>query len=553
MPRQHRLADGRNLPAGKVICVIQKLLPAFLLGVLLNAAAEAKPVKYADIKKQYPGVATVAHSKFTSDCTKEDRKKRSGGQSYYSVLEARLSTGTQRGIGYSAKGGSPGWDPVEFLLPMAKREILQGFKGCYYLVRDEGETTFSVWRINEERELVRAETTGWEAALYLSEEMFVVGGPAAADGGREVSILDSTNGNALIRLPGVRSAPDWLGVEWPQTSLGGKPKPDYNFLHVYLVGVKQPLLLVSVPETEPGVAGGKRRLHIAGSADSPFWLNDRLLVRARETVDGPRYRLQNYDKGNNQRYLPPEFLQQEFSRIVFLGNADRELELGLDLANLRAQRQFPHGLFAFEAVAADGSRHWHFYYDNNGIGTGASTRLSGPYASMAVVDWSGDGKQWRVVARKPDGNLSVIRFMGEPDDSGSGTTLEALRDDMQARALANAEAAKVRAKERAEEEDRIRRAEAYYADQRAIEAVQLRRKAEAEAARRANSIGAALNSISDSLVSGVASGAPSSPPRGVNQSVYDSRNDSTGAGYNSYQKALQREAERKMRCTGANC
>ncbi len=532
---------------------MSKLLSAFLLGLLLPVMAAAKPEKYADLKQQYPGVATVAHSKFTSDCTREDRKKRSGGLSYYSVLEARLSTGTLRGIGYSAKGGSPGWDPVEFLLPMAKRDILQGWGGCHYLVRDEGETAFSVWRINEKRELVRGETTGWEVARYLSESMFVVGGPAAEDGGREVSVLDSSNGDVMIRLPGVRSAPDWLGVEWPQTSLGGKPRPDYNFLNVYLVGVKQPLLLVSAPETEPGVVGGKRRLYVAGSADSPFWINDRLLVRARETADGPRYRLLNYDKGNNKRYLPPEFLQQEFSRIVFLGNADRELELGLDLANLRVQRQFPHGLFAFEAVAADGSRQWHFYYDNNGIGSSASTRLSGPYASMAVVDWNGDGKQWRVVARKLDGNLAVIQFTGDPDDSGSGSTMEALRADMQARAIANAEAAKIRAKERAEEEDRIRRAEAYYADQRAIEAVQMRRKAEAEAARRANSIGAALNSISDSLVSGVAGGAPSSPPRGVNQGVYDSRYDSTGAGYNSYQKALQREAERKMRCTGAGC
>lgn len=150
---------------------MNKLLPALLLGLLLPAMAVAKPVKYADIKQQYPGVATVAHSKFTSDCTREDRKKRSGGLSYYSVLEARLGTGTLRGIGYSAKGGSPGWDPVEFLLPMAKREVLQGWGGCYYLVRDEGETTFSVWRINEERELVRGETTAWEAAHSLGEEI----------------------------------------------------------------------------------------------------------------------------------------------------------------------------------------------------------------------------------------------------------------------------------------------------------------------------------------------------------------------------------------------
>lgn len=534
---------------------MNKLLPALLLGLLLPAMAVAKPVKYADIKQQYPGVATVAHSKFTSDCTREDRKKRSGGLSYYSVLEARLGTGTLRGIGYSAKGGSPGWDPVEFLLPMAKREVLQGWGGCYYLVRDEGETTFSVWRINEERELVRGETTAWEAAHSLGEGMFVVGGPAATDGGREVAILANDTGEVLFRAPGVRSAPDWLGVEWPQTARGGTSRDgrDYNFLHVYLVGVKQPLLLVRVPETEPGVVGGKRRLYLAGAAGSPFWLNDRLLVRTRETADGPRYRLQNYDKGNNSRYLPPDFLQQEFSRIVFLGNADREIELGLDLASLREQRKFPIGLFAFEVVAADGGRHWQFYYDNNGVGTGASTRLSAPYASMAVVDWSGDGKQWRVVARKPDGNLAVIQFTGDPDPAGSGATLEALRADMQARALANAEAAKIRAKERAEEEERIRQAEAYYADQRAIEAVQMRRKAEAEAARRANSIGAALNSISDTMVNSLSTSGPSGPPRGVNQGVYDSREDTTGAGANSYQKALQREAERKMRCTGAGC
>lgn len=528
---------------------MSKLLPALLLGVLLPAVTAAKPVKYADLKVQYAGVKTVANSKGETGCTKDDLKNRH--HSHYGVLEAPAPGGglPLRGIGYS-KGGSPGWDPVEFLLPMAPREILQSMNGCLYLVRDANETTFSIWRIDDKRRLQRGETTEWEVAQYVRfSGMFAVGGPAAEDGGRDVSILQRNSTDVLIRVPGVRSAPGWLGVERPQVMLGGKMQDDPNALHVYLVGVKEPLLLVVAPDEQTG----DRRLYIAGAAGSPFWLNSHLLVRTRETADGPRYRLQNLDVNNNKRYLPPEFLQQEFSRVVHLGSADRELELGLDLANLRAQRQFPHGLFAFEVAAADGSRHWRFYYDDNGIGTSASTRLSGSYDSMAVVDWNGDGKQWRVVARQPDGKLVLVTFSGDPDDSGSGATLEALRADMRARAIANAEAAKIRAKERAEEAERIRLAEAYYADQRAIEAVQMRRKAEAEAARRANSIGAALNSISDSLVSGVSSSTPSSPPRGVNQSVYDGRNDSTGAGYNSYQKALQREAERKMRCTGANC
>lgn len=527
-----------------------------LLGLLLPALAAAKPVKYAELKVQFPGVRTANDSKGSFGCTKQDAKKRL--QHHYGVLEAPAPGGglPLRGIGYSL-GGSPGWDPVEFLLPMAPREVLQDDSGCLYLVREANETTFSVWRINADRELVRGETTGWEVAQYLRTPeygyrgMFVVGGPVAEDGGREVAILSRHSAEVLFRAPGVRHGPGWLGVWRPQTVLGNSSTDDANAIFVDLVGVKEPLLLVEAPVEQARDRYGERRLYLAGAAGSPFWLNGHLLVYTRETPDGPRYRLRNVDTGN--RYLAPDFLQLEFSRIVALGNADRELELGLDLANLRAQRQFPSGLFALEVAAADGSRHWRFLYDNNGVGTGARLTVSEPYASMAVVDWNGDGTRWRVVARKPDGNLVLMTAWGEPDDSGTGTTLEALRADMQARALANAEAAKIRAKERAEEEERIRQAEAYYADQRAIEAVQMRRKAEAEAARRANSIGAALNSISDTMVNSLSTSGPSGPPRGVNQGVYDSREDSTGAGYNSYQKALQREAERKMRCTGAGC
>ena len=59
---------------------------------------------------------------------------------------------------------------------------------------------------------------------------------------------------------------------------------------------------------------------------------------------------------------------------------------------------------------------------------------------------------------------------------------------------------------------------------------------------------AAFGSITNSLVRGATSTSPSGPPPGVNQGIYNSREDSTGAGANSYYKALERERSRKLRC-----
>lgn len=532
-------------------------------GVLLFLALPAAAAeKYEKLKAQYPGIKTVEHSKFRSACTKDDRKRASGGLSYYSVLEAPASGGglPLRGIGYSPKGSSPGWDPVEWLLPMAPREIVQGSGGCHYLVREDGASVFTTYTINEKRLLVQGDTTDWETAQrvpspdFQLEYLIAAGGPADATGAREAAILNSATGEVLIRVPGVHSAAGKLSVERPQIFEGSSTRMDRNALHVYLAGVRQPLLLVEAPSEQAPNVYRDRRLYVAGAAGSPFWLNSRLLVRARDTAEGPRYRLQSLDSGFGNRKPPAEFLQQEFSRIVYLGNADREMELGLDLAAIRALRERPFGLFAFEVVGADGARFWQFLYDNNGIGTGISQTLSGKYAAMAVVDWSaGAGKEWRVIARAIEGDLVMMDAYARPVDGTRAATVEAMRADMEAQARTNAEVARQRAKERAEEEERIRRAEAYYAGERANEAAVLERQRQAAAARERDSIGAALNSISNSVVKSISASTPSGPPRGVNQGVYDSRNDGTGAGYNSYRKALEREAERRVRCKGAGC
>ncbi len=539
---------------------LSSLLSAALLGgLLLGAATASAAEKYEKLKAQYPGIKTVDSSKGRTFCTKDDHKR---SDNYYSLLEAPASGGglALRGIGYSHKGGSPGWDPVEWLLPMAPREVVMAGTGCYYFVRNEGEQTFTAYTVNEKRQLQRGETTAWETAQLVPnadfqiDRLIAAGGPADAQGSREMAILNSASGEVLIRLPGVHSTKGWLSVERPQIIAGGSNRMDRNALLVYLTGAKEPLLLVEAPAEQAANEYRDRRLHVAGAAGSPFWLNSRLLVRARETGEGPRYRLQSLDSGFGNRKPPPAFLEQEFSRIVYLGNADREMELGLDLAAIKALRARPFGLFAFEAVNADGSRHWQFLYDNNGIGTGISQTVSEPYAAMSLVDWStGSNKEWRVIARTQQGDLVMMGAYARPEDGARGATVEAIRADMEARAIASAEAARQRAKERAESEERIRRAESYYAGERANEAAVLERQRQAAAARERDSIGASLNSISDSLVKSISNSAPSGPPRGVNQGVYDSRNDSTGAGANSYQKALEREAERRARCRGAGC
>lgn len=80
--------------------------------------------------------------------------------------------------------------------------------------------------------------------------------------------------------------------------------------------------------------------------------------------------------------------------------------------------------------------------------------------------------------------------------------------------------------------------------------IEARRRASAAAAAAAHraEMAAAFGSITNSLVRGATSTSPSGPPPGVNQGIYNSREDSTGAGANSYYKALERERSRKLRC-----
>lgn len=516
-----------------------------LLATLLAAVPAAAADKFPKLMKQYPGIKLVTDSQWNSACTEQDRKKRNV---FYSVLEAPAPGGGMplRGIGFSGDGYRGA--PVAWLLPMAQQEILQGYNGCFYLVRGKDEPTFTIWRVNSKRQLVRGDTTKWEIAQYLPGALLAVGGPADAAGGRELTLLDSNTGEDVFRIANVAGDARRMQVHRPlEHKAVTNPGPDLRVIHVYQVGSTEPMVLINAPSE--AVAAGGKRIHEAADG-SGFWLNTELYVLAQRAGEGPRYRL--FSLGD--RRVLGDFLQQEFSRILHLGYASQLLEPALDAVAMKALLQPQRSLFAFEVIGPGGSRHWQILDYDTGLGNNTRQTLERKYASLELVDWSdGAGPDRRVIAREQGGELVLISEDGEPVEHGRGPTVAAIRATLDARALVDAEEGRKRAQERAEREDRIRQAEAYYADQRAIEATQMRRRAEAEAARRANGIGAALNSISDSVVNSLSTSAPSGPPPGINQGVYDSRNDATGAGANSYQKALEREADRRARCTGAGC
>lgn len=529
---------------------MKKPVTLLTFSLLLTALpASAAAMSYKDMKKQYPKIDMVDFA-YRASCTPKDSKDINFSGRNYAIWETPAPDGGMplRGISYI-----PRVTKVDWLLPLASQEIVQG-SGCFYLVRNQGEATFTIWTVNEKRQLVRGETTPWDIAQNDGLlGLMAVGEPADAKGGRNMALLDGRTGEVLFRMQNVSSNitnnKNRLSVWRPRErhKMVTNPGFDPTTLFVHLVGDKEPVMLVDGRIPDSPTQG--RRINIA-AAGSPFWLNHRIFVHVRQTSEGVRYRLQN--PGNDK--IPDDLLKQEFSRIVYLGSANKEMEVGLDLDSIKALHQSSIGLFAFEVTQADGNRYWKFFYDNNKEGTGILQTLSGKYESMAVMDWNDNGRQEKkVIAREPQGDFVMIGWNAEPGKDARGSSLEAMRASMEAQALAKAEQERQWAKARAESEERIRRAEAYYAGERTQEAAALERQRQAAAARERDSIGASINSITDTVVDSLSKSKPSAAPRGVNQGVYDSRNDSTGAGANSYQKALEREADRRARCTGANC
>lgn len=282
-------------------------------------------------------------------------------------------------------------------------------------------------------------------------------------------------------------------------------------------------------------------------------------------------------------------LADEAPRMVLLRDGDPtppedaalDLPLVQAVLDMRARQGRPVG-WAVETRGADGQPAYHLVKvmnDQRYRGKGDSEYPNGVFFMAEVGHRDVQGSSvvyppkylYNPIAYVSDGKAWQTRYLGIYSDPGdevtgwsgfSGTdspvngkgiaSLEEAKRlpveyDIKAK-MSPAEIATARKNYEIQRQRMLDAARAAYMNAVAEDEARRRAAAAAAAAAHRAEMAAAFGSITNSLVRGATSTSPSGPPPGVNQGIYNSREDSTGAGANSYYKALERERSRKLRC-----
>ena len=282
-------------------------------------------------------------------------------------------------------------------------------------------------------------------------------------------------------------------------------------------------------------------------------------------------------------------LPDESPRMVLLRDGDPtppedaalDLPLVQAVLDMRAPQGRPVG-WAVEARGADGQPAYHLVRvmnDQRYRGKGSSEYPNGVFFMAEVghrdvqgssvvyppkylynpIAYVSDGKAWQTryleIYSDPGDEVTGWSGFSGTDSPVNGKGIASLEEakrlpveyDIKAK-MSPADIATARKNYEIQRQRMQDAARAAYMNAVAEDEARRRAAAAAAAAAHRAEMAAAFGSITNSLVRGATSTSPSGPPPGVNQGIYNSREDSTGAGANSYYKALERERSRKLSC-----
>lgn len=554
---------------------ICRWLPAVVITVMVGlfSTGQAQALTYTSLYQDYPG-----HSREQASVILPDNTERGWRRKAEALL---MRWNGQTGLIVSPPGKGLRW-----LIKPDALELRASWPGQHFW-RQTKRGDWEHWAFDDQLEKIRkVDNTPYSRIESMPSVQGVVAGiRPGRDGKTDLDIISTMTGEVLRAFAGVnprQPLAEMDGVFAVQSSdflwrvavldtvrIDGHtawPR-DVNFLpDIYVYAGKVAALNVAVRAGDPGSSvvdvfmQGRRYTpavgkELAGKAGIPRG--------ARLADEAPRMvLLRDGDP------TPPE-------------DAALDLPLVQAVLDMRARQGRPVG-WAVETRGADGQPAYHLVRvmnDQRYRGKGDSEYPNGVFFMAEVGHRDVQGSSvvyppkylYNPIAYVSDGKAWQTRYLGIYSDPGdevtgwsgfSGTdspvngkgiaSLEEAKRlpveyDIKAK-MSPAEIATARKNYEIQRQRMLDAASAAYMNAVAEDEARRRAAAAAAAAAHRAEMAAAFGSITNSLVRGATSTSPSGPPPGVNQGVFNSREDTTGAGANSYYKALERERSRKLRC-----
>lgn len=516
-----------------------------ILAAALPLTAAAKSQTLAKWQKQHPGLE-LFHSAASPACAGNYPN------SISVVRQPDPDNKEQWLYGLTITSGDiPRWGKHRFLLPLADQEIHLSTPGCLVMIKATGDAVFSLYQVESPKRINKIRDTVYTAVQpyhVVTAAVFVAAYEEDEQRGFRVDLINSMTGETLLNIPFVKpysanrfvySLPE-LRDDWQL----------YQRSWLWYLEVQHTGGTHNIIATELNASATTRfitQVHLTGDQNVPFVqrLQEhrnsgdllRLVFRPMQDDQGDYYQpaLSRGFSGKEEAVAVPgngrvtgfRLVSHQFpgGYLAYENSRDFLLQRGVEQKHLTlVQVKHPDGQLLWHTlgVASIEAQGWREFYALN------SLEYAGQRADGIWHIWGGPF---------PD------------DERDTGESLEAIFAKRHADELRRAADSEKRRQEQAAYEERIARIQAMQAEQRAQENAVIQRHIQQQqremAARR--ELSNAINSITSAMVESASQVTPVAKDDCVNQGVRDSRFDNTGAGYNSYTKALERCIERKLR------